>query len=160
MINVRFKYGCAWVRLPHDAFPLMREPFPNHKLGTANGSISGGSTPPCGIVLTHSSAVGILLPIPAGRSQVGTAFQHHVAAQKGCESLTYPFLALISINDNIPARTTWRANPVSVEAWQSGLKRQFAKLVKSFYRLSQVRILLLPLRVAQFTLLPFDRFRL
>lgn len=91
MINVRFKYGCAWVRLPHDAFPLMREPFPNHKLGTANGLIPGGSIPPCGIALTHSSAVGILLPIPAGRSQVGTAFQHHVAAQKGCESLTYPF---------------------------------------------------------------------
>ena len=86
---------------------------------------------------------------------------HHVAAQKkGASPLPILFLALISINDNIPARTTWRANPVSVEAWLSGLKRQFAKLVKSFYRLSQVRILLLPLRVAQFTLLSFDRFRL
>ena len=43
-----------------------------------------------------------------------------------------------------------------MEAWLSGLKRQFAKLVKSFYRLSQVRILLLPLRVAQSTLLSVD----
>lgn len=80
--------------------------------------------------------------------------------KKGASPLPILFLALISINDNIPARTTWRANPVSVEAWLSGLKRQFATLVKSFYRLSQVRILLLPLRVAQSTLLPFDRFRL
>ena len=56
MINVRFKYGCEWVRLLHDACPLWREPFPNHKLGTANGSIPGGSIPPCGIALTHSSA--------------------------------------------------------------------------------------------------------
>ena len=79
--------------------------------------------------------------------------------KKGASPLPIHFLALISTfayQRLIPARTTWRANPVSVEAWLSGLKRQFAKLVKSFYRLSQVRILLLPLRVAQFTLLSFD----
>nr|DAF46803.1 MAG TPA: hypothetical protein [Siphoviridae sp. ctj0M16] len=30
MINVRFKYGCAWVRLPHDAFPHQRETLNLH----------------------------------------------------------------------------------------------------------------------------------
>lgn len=85
---------------------------------------------------------------------------HLSQRKKGASPLPILFLALISINDNIPARTTWRANPVSVEAWLSGLKRQFAKLVKSLKGLSQVRTLLLPLRVAQFTLLSFDRFRL
>lgn len=77
--------------------------------------------------------------------------------KKGCESLTYPFPGFnfyqrqYTCQDNVS-----RLVLDSVEAWLSGLKRQFAKLVKPFYRLSQVRILLLPLRVAQFTLLPFD----
>ena len=80
--------------------------------------------------------------------------------KKGCESLTYPFPGF---NFYICLSTTYTCQDNvsrlildSVEAWLSGLKRQFAKLVKSFYRLSQVRILLLPLRVAQFTLLSFD----
>ena len=56
---------------------------------------------------------------------MGTAFQPSCrSAKKGASPLPILFLALISINDNIPARTTWRANPVSVEAWLSGLKRQ------------------------------------
>lgn len=85
---------------------------------------------------------------------------HHVAAQKGCESLTYPFPGF---NFYICLSTTYTCQDNvsrlvldSVEAWLSGLKRQFAKLVKSVKELSQVRILLLPLRVAQFTLLSFD----
>ena len=125
---------------------------------------AGGSIPPCGIALTHSSALSVFRVSLAGRSQAGTAFLTIMSQRKkGASPLPIHFLALISTfayQRLIPARTTWRANPVSVEAWLSGLKRQFAKLVKSFYRLSQVRILLLPLRVAQFTLLPFDRFRL
>lgn len=56
---------------------------------------------------------------------MGTAFlTSRRSAKKGASPLPIHFLALISINDNIPARTTWRANPVSVEAWLSGLKRQ------------------------------------
>ena len=94
----------------------------------------------------------------AGRSQAGTAFLTIMSQRKkGCESLTYPFPGFnfyqrqYTCQDNVS-----RLVLDSVEAWLSGLKRQFAKLVKSFYRFSQVRILLLPLRVAQFTLLSFD----
>ena len=97
----------------------------------------------------------------AGRSQAGTAFLTIMSQRKkGCESLTYPFPGF---NFYICLSTTYTCQDNvsrlvfdSVEAWLSGLKRQFAKLVKSFYRLTQVRILLLPLRVAQFTLLSFD----
>lgn len=106
---------------------------------------------------TQQHIVGVL-PIPAGRSQAGTAFLTIMSQRKkGCESLTYPFPGFnfyqrqYTCQDNVS-----RLVLDSVEAWLSGLKRQFAKLVKSFYRFSQVRILLLPLRVAQSTLLSVD----
>ena len=141
--------------------------FPPHKLGAAYGQLyvyldswrSNSAVRYCADTQQRIVSIQSFTDwkVPGGHC----VSNHHVAAQKkGASPLPILFLALISINDNIPARTTWRANPVSVEAWLSGLKRQFAKLVKSFYRLSQVRILLLPLRVAQFTLLSFDRFRL
>lgn len=69
--------------------------------------------------------------------------------KKGCESLTYPFPGF---NFYICLSTTYTCQDNvsrlvldSVEAWLSGLKRQFAKLVKSLKGLSQVRILLLSL---------------
>lgn len=80
--------------------------------------------------------------------------------KKGCESLTYPFPGF---NFYICLSTTYTCQDNvsrlvldSVEAWSRGLGRWFAKPVKSLKGLSQVRILLLPLRVAQFTLLSFD----
>ena len=89
---MRFKCGCEWVRLPHDAFPLMREPFPNHKLGTANGLISGGLTPLCGIALTHSSALSVFF-YQHRLEGPRWALRFNIMSQrkKGCESLTYPF---------------------------------------------------------------------
>lgn len=53
---------------------------------------AGGSIPPCGIALTHSSVLSVFRVSLAGRSQVGTAFLTIMSQRKkGCESLTYPF---------------------------------------------------------------------
>ena len=69
--------------------------------------------------------------------------------KKGCESLTYPFPGF---NFYICLSTTHTCQDnVTGESRQRG-----SMLVKSLKGLSQVRILLLPLRVAQFTLLSFD----
>lgn len=60
---------------------------------------------------TQQRIVGVLLPTPAGRSQVGTAFLTIAAQKKGASPLPILFLALISTfayQRLIPARTTYR----------------------------------------------------
>lgn len=66
--------------------------FQTITVGTANGSIPGGSTPPCGIALTHSSALSVFF-YQHRLEGPRWALRFNIMSQrkKGCESLTYPF---------------------------------------------------------------------
>ena len=157
MINVRFKCGCEWVRLPHDAFPLMREIL---NLYFGSQTLSPLKLAPQMVSFncwrfdsavrycadTQQRIAGDMSSHRLEGPRWALRFNIMSQRKKGCESLTYPFPGF---NFYICLSTTHTCQDNvsrlvldSVEAWLSGLKRQFAKLVKSLKGLSQVRILL------------------
>ena len=121
MINVRFKYGCAWVRLPHGAFPHQWETLNLYfgssitpQIGTANGWLStswrfDSAMRYCADTQQRCrySSTNTGWKVPGGHCVLVICR----SAKKGASPLPIHFLALISTfayQRLIPARTTYR----------------------------------------------------